>query len=108
MGLSVSAGNPYLRGRLNTVDLLVLTCLDQLILIIQILFTFYKTSYLDEEANGTEPSRSVSVPWCQHHKLDLGTVNNEPNSFQHFIVSKSVIVQAQVMSYKQYKYNRTV
>ncbi len=28
----------------------------------QTLFTFYKTSYLNEEVNRTEPSPSVSVP----------------------------------------------
>ncbi len=32
--------NPYWRGRLSTVDLLVLTSLDQLIFILKILFTF--------------------------------------------------------------------
>jgi hypothetical protein len=37
-------------------------CLDQLLLIQQTLFTFYKTSYLNEEVNRTEPSPSVSVP----------------------------------------------
>jgi hypothetical protein len=49
-------------GRLSTVDLLALTSLDQLLLTQQILF-FYKTSYLNEEVNCTEPSPSVSVPW---------------------------------------------
>ncbi len=29
----------------------------------QTLFTLYKTSYLNEEVNRTEPSPSVSVPW---------------------------------------------
>jgi hypothetical protein len=49
------------RGRVRTVDLLVLTSLDQLIYIIKILFTFFKTSYLGEEVNCTEP-RPFS--WC--------------------------------------------
>jgi hypothetical protein len=31
-------------------------------LILKIIFTFYKTSYLNEEVNCTEPSPSVSVP----------------------------------------------
>ncbi len=34
------AGNPYGRGRLSTVDLLVLTSLDQFFLIMQTLRTF--------------------------------------------------------------------
>ncbi len=34
-------GKPYWRGRLSTVDLLVLTGLDQLLLIVKILFTFF-------------------------------------------------------------------
>ncbi len=40
-------GNPYLRGRLSTLDLLVLNSLDQLLLILQTLLYFFdKTSYL--------------------------------------------------------------
>jgi hypothetical protein len=58
------------RGRLSTVDLLVLTSLDWLLLTMQTLFTFfYKTSYLNEEVNGTEQSPSVSFPWWQTHLL---------------------------------------
>jgi hypothetical protein len=34
-------------GRLSTVDLLALTSLDQLIFILKMLFTFFKTSYLN-------------------------------------------------------------
>ncbi len=57
------AGNPYWKGRLSTIDLLVLTSLDQLFL--------YSQCYLhllqnNDEVNCTEPSPSVSVP-C--HKL---------------------------------------
>ncbi len=33
-------GNPYLRGRLSTVDLRVLTSFDQLLLMTQVLLTF--------------------------------------------------------------------
>jgi hypothetical protein len=47
------AGNPYLRGRISTVDLLVLISFDQLIFI---------SSYLNEEVNCTDPFPSVSVP----------------------------------------------
>jgi hypothetical protein len=51
-------GNPYWRGGLSTVDLLVLTSLDQL----KRLFTLYKTRFFNEELNHTEPSPSASVP----------------------------------------------
>jgi hypothetical protein len=51
------ARESLLRGRLSTVDLLVLTSLDQFFDLL-----FYKTSYLNEEVNCTEPSLSVSVP----------------------------------------------
>jgi hypothetical protein len=44
-------------GRLSTVELLVPTSYDQLIFII-----FYKTSYLNEDANCTETSPSVRLP----------------------------------------------
>ncbi len=47
----------------STVDLLLLTSLDHPLLIIQTLFTFfYKTSYLNEKVNCTEPSPTVKVP----------------------------------------------
>ena len=38
--LCVSAGNTSWGGRLRTVDLLVITCLDQLLFVLKILFTF--------------------------------------------------------------------
>ncbi len=56
-------GKPCRRGRVITVDLLVLSSVDQLLLKMQILTTFYNTSYLNVEVNRTEPSLSVSVPW---------------------------------------------
>jgi hypothetical protein len=52
----------YCRGRHSTVDLLVLTNLYQLLSILKILFTFFKTSYLNEEVNLSEPSPSVRLP----------------------------------------------
>jgi hypothetical protein len=56
-------GKPYWRERFNTVGLLVLTSLDQLLFTLKILFSFfYKTSYLNEEVNCTELFPSVSVP----------------------------------------------
>ncbi len=64
--VNVWAWNPYWTGRL-----LELTSLDQLLLKIQALFTFYKTSYLNEEVNGTEPFPSFSVPWFEWRRHSL-------------------------------------
>jgi len=36
----IQTGNSYCSGRFSTIDLLVLTSLDQLLLILQTLFTF--------------------------------------------------------------------
>ncbi len=36
-------------------------------IMIKILFTFYKSSYLNEEVNCTEPSPLVSIPWQMHN-----------------------------------------
>jgi hypothetical protein len=41
------------------VDLLVLTSLDKLLSILKIYLPFYKTSYLNEEVNHTEPGLCV-------------------------------------------------
>jgi hypothetical protein len=61
---------------------LVLTSLDQLFLIMQTLFTFYKMScYLNEEVNRTEPSPSVSAP-CTH---TLAYLDSEPRVKKVFI-----------------------
>jgi hypothetical protein len=50
------------KGDISTVDLIVLTHLDKLLLLLQTFFLLlYKTSYLYEEANRTEPSPSVRV-----------------------------------------------
>ncbi len=61
-------------GRLSTVDHLAQTSLDQLLLIMQILITVYKTSYLNEETNCTDPSPSGSIPWYYSPKTiyDIG------------------------------------
>jgi hypothetical protein len=48
--------------RLSTVDLLVVTGLDQLFCFENITCIFYITTYLNEEVNCTEPSPSVSNP----------------------------------------------
>jgi hypothetical protein len=63
------------KGRHSTVDLLVLTSRDQLIFILNILFSFfYKTSCLNEEGNCTELSPSESIPWMIPCKL-IGLVS---------------------------------
>ncbi len=53
------------RGRLSTVDLLILSGLDQLLFILKTLFTFYKTSVPNEGVNRTETSLSFSVLWSK-------------------------------------------
>jgi hypothetical protein len=48
----------------STIDLLVLTSLDQLLLTENINYFFTKTSYLNEEVNCIDPSTTVSIPFC--------------------------------------------
>ncbi len=59
----INPRNTNWRGRITTVDLLVLTCLYQQLLILPTFFTFYKTKLLNEEVNLTEASPSVCVLW---------------------------------------------
>jgi hypothetical protein len=48
------------------VDPRVLTSLGQLIFKLKLcFFLFYKTTYLNEEDNRTDPSPSVSLPWYE-------------------------------------------
>ena len=50
--------------RLSTVDLRCTKDFKSALFYIEnIIYIFYKTSYLDEEVNRTEPSPSVSIPW---------------------------------------------
>ncbi len=53
------SGKSSRRGRFNTFDLLVLTILDQLIFILNIIYPCYKTSCLNEEVNCTESSSQI-------------------------------------------------
>jgi len=39
---------------------------DELLLILQTLWFFYRTSYLNEEVNRTKPSRPVRIPCCKN------------------------------------------
>ncbi len=59
--------------RLSTVDLLVLTSLDQLLFYENIIFLFYKTSYLNWEVNRTEPSPFLVFPGltCIYMQIDI-------------------------------------
>jgi hypothetical protein len=52
-------GNPLLNLGISTVDFLVLTSSDLLLLMRIYFFRFNKTSYLIEEVNFTEPG----IPW---------------------------------------------
>jgi hypothetical protein len=61
--LTSPSGKSYRRGRLSTVDLLVITSLDELLVIMQTLFTFKKTRYLTVEANRTENSLAIGFPF---------------------------------------------
>jgi hypothetical protein len=51
-----------MKGNLSTVDLLVLSSLDWMLLISKTLFTFYQRSYINEEVNRTKPTCSVRDP----------------------------------------------
>ncbi len=51
----------------GSVQLTSLYLLVQIAFMLQLLFNFfYKTSYLNEEVNSTEPSPSVSFPWLAY------------------------------------------
>jgi hypothetical protein len=50
-------GNSYRRGRLSTVDLLVLTRVDQLVVILNIIFNFVR-----KQATLTRRSSVLSLP----------------------------------------------
>ncbi len=70
------------RGRLRTGDLLVQTCLEQLLFELRILFTFVtKQANLNEEVNCTDPFPSVSIP-CTHTLLPAPVM-------QHLILQRS-------------------
>ncbi len=50
---------------ISTVDLLVSRCLDLLLFILKLYFVIYKTTYLNEEINCTEPYPPARVPCFQ-------------------------------------------
>jgi hypothetical protein len=55
--MTLRTGNSCYRGGLSTVDLHLLTSLDQLLFILKILIIyFYKTNNLNKEVNCTKPS----------------------------------------------------
>ncbi len=51
-----------MKGRLGIFHLLVLISLDQLLLYRKYYLLFYKTSYLNEEVNCSEPSSLLEFP----------------------------------------------
>jgi len=48
----------------------------------QTLLLFYKTSYLNEEVNRTEPSPSVRISWLETSNITV------PSMFDNFFVAK--------------------
>jgi hypothetical protein len=67
---------------ISAVDLLVSTGLDQLLYNLKLFFPFYKTTYLNEEVNRTDPSPSIRLPWNVYtlatdgeNSTDRGAVN---------------------------------
>jgi hypothetical protein len=67
------AGNPNRRGRSSSVDLLVLTSLDQLVLMLLKYFCFLtKRVILTRGVNCTEPSKgSLQLPYPGYKKSKL-------------------------------------
>ncbi len=61
--LCALTGKPYSRGRLSTFDLLVQTGLNQRLFKIEYINLCYKTGYLNEKVNCTDPFSSVTVLW---------------------------------------------
>jgi hypothetical protein len=61
------SGKAYWSGRVSTVDLLIITRLDQHLFMLKT-NPFCKTTYLNEEVNGTEPSPSFGIPWMRQSK----------------------------------------
>ncbi len=68
----LQAGNPHSREKAQY--LLVLTCLDQLLLIFENII--YKTTYPREEVNFTKPSPSVSISCCKPYQLSPILLSN--------------------------------
>ncbi len=69
--INSEAGNPCWKGRISTVDLLVITSSDYLILLQTCFFLYCKTSCLSEEVNCTELSPYVRIP-CSRYQKCLG------------------------------------
>ncbi len=65
------AENHWWKGRISTVDLLVLTSSDHLILFQKYFFLYCKTSCINEEVNCTELSPWVIIP-CSRYQKCLG------------------------------------
>jgi hypothetical protein len=61
------AGKSYRRESLRTVDLLVLSNIDQILFTMNILFTFLQTSYLNEEVICRDPFPEASIPWIKRN-----------------------------------------
>ncbi len=106
-------GKSCFKGRLRTVDLLALTSSDQLLLILKILFTlFTKTSYLNEEVNGTEPTLRIVFPVLniKNHLSMIWsfTINffsrSTKSQFQQTFVKVAALVRQSVGTIKCFEY----
>ncbi len=82
-----------LKGRLSTVDLRVLTCLNSYFLNWNYYLLFYKTSCLNEEVNCTKPSPLFSFPWLgsqqnmaqQSNILESNTKQNQKKPWDYIL-----------------------
>ncbi len=69
---SLFPGKTFWRGRTSTVDLLVLTSLDQLLFVLKKYFPqFTKQPILIRRSTVLSPSPSVRVPWLFHFLIPL-------------------------------------
>jgi hypothetical protein len=66
-----------MKVKANTIDLLALISLDQLLFIENIINVFHKARYFNEGVNCTEPSPSFSIPWEIISHYSYETLNCE-------------------------------
>jgi hypothetical protein len=78
----LAPGNSYSRGRISTIDLLVLNKSELILVLKMYFFPFYKTSYLNKEVNRTEPFPILRVPWCR--------LPNNYNILKHELLSSKL------------------
>jgi hypothetical protein len=91
-------GKPHWRERISTDDLLVLTSLEKTAFLTETIFPFYKTTYLNEEVNRTEPSPSVRLPWHIHppNLYDTHLLDFYDENLCFFVVKYGAVTARQV------------